>query len=259
MESGGIMAEIKGRLSSGESAQVLIAEGYKSGSVYKARWQMRKEGKAEGKGVPPQRRAASLTPAPMAQERGSPSQEQAPQHTHDGLEGHLADLQAEVAELSRWVEQVAPADPWAEWRFDEPPRVERAAGEGALAALRSRVDGLAKTVNGLWERHAKDVADRDAWIDHLEHQVQGQREILKSLAIVVANTHWSAFKARGTDLMSLAIGSKPWWTAGFAKREAMNRVTSALDALEPPDPLMESIVAQVMPETKARQDRRGAT
>ena len=44
MENRGIMAEIRYQLSQGKTAKELISQGFKRGSVNKARWQMRKRG-----------------------------------------------------------------------------------------------------------------------------------------------------------------------------------------------------------------------
>jgi hypothetical protein len=40
----GVMGEIRRRLTDGETAKKLIAEGFKSGSVYKVRWELDKQG-----------------------------------------------------------------------------------------------------------------------------------------------------------------------------------------------------------------------
>ena len=47
MAVSGIMLQIRDRLAQGASAQELISEGYKQGSVRKVRWQMDKRGELE--------------------------------------------------------------------------------------------------------------------------------------------------------------------------------------------------------------------
>ena len=44
MNRTGVMAEIRRRLTAGQAPKALIAEGYKSGSVYKVRWELDKQG-----------------------------------------------------------------------------------------------------------------------------------------------------------------------------------------------------------------------
>ncbi len=91
------MLRIREALESGRTAQELIAQGYKSGSVYKAQWEMRQQGKLD----PPRAEAAA-----MHQNTTGPPQGIDPDYVAK-LETDTGDLLNEVVELSQAAEEAA--------------------------------------------------------------------------------------------------------------------------------------------------------
>ncbi len=102
MQRIGVMQDIKEHLARGESAQALIQQGYKSGSVYKVQWQMRKKGELNGKGP-----RSSVGPGANRRSTEDPGLDQDGNSTERvaTLEAENADLTSEVARLRHQVEE----------------------------------------------------------------------------------------------------------------------------------------------------------
>lgn len=167
MAVNGIMAEIRRQLVQGKTAQELIAEGYKQGSVFKARWQLRRRGELE-------------SPTPLAHRPSIAALEQphTPQMVTQGVSLQSENekneqLREEIARLRQEVEEAASL----QMELDQAhARMELLESEANQAqALRERIEVLkpeAETTPRLRQR----VRELENQLQHAAHTEAALRQ-----------------------------------------------------------------------------------